>query len=320
MIQKEPGIIIGPITKLLGLVFNFIFDIVNNITKTNTLGISIIIITVIVRLLTWPLSIKQVKNSIKMQRIQPELNKLKQKYASQKDVESQKKLNLEIQKLYAENKISPASGCLLAFIQLPIFMALNQLLANSYIYISYIGKIYKRLAKKIISVPGYIAIIKPLAIPKVPKDMVINISKISDLQKVINKFTSSDWTSFLSKLDPGISTQIKNILIKKESTENFLGIDLIDPCGLKFPGVIIPILCIITTFLSSYFVNKSIPQDDSNKKGQQNIVLFVMPIMMGILSLSLSSGVGVYWITSSIMQLIQQYFANKYRKRQQEEK
>jgi len=320
MIQKEPGLIIGPITKLLGFVFNFIFDIVNNITKTNTLGISIIIITIIVRLLTWPLSIKQVKNSIKMQRVQPEINKLRQKYANQKDVESQKRFNLEIQKLYAENKISPASGCLLAFIQLPIFMALNQLLANSYIYISYIGVIYKSLAKKIISVPNYIKIIKPLAIPKVPSNMQIDLSKITDLQKVINKFTSSDWTSFLSKLDPGLKSQIKNILIQKESTENFLGIDLIDPCGLKFPGVIIPILSVITTFLSSYFINKSMPQDDNNKKGQQNIFLLVMPLMMGMLSLTLSSGVGVYWITSSIMQLIQQYFANKYRKKQQEER
>jgi len=320
MIQKEPGLIIGPITRLLGFVFNFIFDIVNNITETNTLGISIIIITVIVRLLTWPLSIKQVKNSIKMQRVQPEINKLRQRYANQKDAESQKRFNLEIQRLYAENKISPASGCLLAFIQLPIFMALNQLLANSYIYISYIGIIYKDLAKKIISVPDYIPKIKPLAIPKVPSNMQIDLSKITDLQKVINKFTSSDWISFLSKLDPSLKSQIKNILVHKESTENFLGIDLIDPCGLKFPGVIIPILSVITTFLSSYFINKSMPQDNNVQKEQKNIFLLVMPLMMGMLSLTLSSGVGVYWITSSIMQLIQQYFANKYRKRQQEER
>ena len=41
MMQKEPGIIIGPITKLLGVVFNYVFSVVYNITQTNALGISI---------------------------------------------------------------------------------------------------------------------------------------------------------------------------------------------------------------------------------------------------------------------------------------
>lgn len=320
MIQKNPGIIIGPITKLLGFIFNFVFNIVHDMTIANSLGISIIIITIIVRILIWPLSIKQVKNSVMMQNVQPELKKIQQKYPNKNDIESQKKLNAAIQKLYADNNINPASGCLLAFIQLPIFMALNQLLSRSYCYISDIGIIYKNLAKKIMSVPNYISIIKPIAIPKVPSSMTINLSIIDDVQKVINKFTSTDWSNFLSHLNSDTHNQLVNILLQKESIENFFGIDLIDQCGLHFPGVMIPILSVITTFLSSYFMNKMIPVADTSVKTQQKIMLILMPLMMGGLSLTLSSGVGVYWITSSIIQLVQQLFANKYRRKLQEEK
>lgn len=320
MIQKNPGIIIGPITKLLGFIFNFVFNIVHDMTIANSLGISIIIITIIVRILIWPLSIKQVKNSVMMQNVQPELKKIQQKYPNKNDIESQKKLNAAIQKLYTDNNINPASGCLLAFIQLPIFMALNQLLSRSYCYISDIGIIYKNLAKKIMSVPNYISIIKPIAIPKVPSSMTINLSIIDDVQKVINKFTSADWSNFLSHLNSDTHNQLVNILLQKESIENFFGIDLIDQCGLHFPGVMIPILSVITTFLSSYFMNKMIPVADTSVKTQQKIMLILMPLMMGVLSLTLSSGVGVYWITSSIIQLVQQLFANKYRRKLQEEK
>lgn len=320
MIQKEPGIIIGFITKLLGFIFNFVFDIIHdNITVANSLGISIIVITIIVRILIWPLSIKQVKNSLAMQHIQPELKKLQKKYPDKSDIESQKKLNFEIQKLYAENNIHPAGGCLLAFIQLPIFMALNQLLARSYCYISDIGDIYRNLAEKIMSVPNYVGIMKPIAIPKVPPNMTIDLRIIEDMQKVINKFTSTDWANLLAGLDLSVRPEIANLLIRKESIENFFGIDLIDQCGLHFPGVMIPILSVITTFLSSYFMNKMMPIEDEGARTQQKIFLIIMPLMMGGFSLALSSGVGVYWITSSIIQLIQQFFANKYRKKLQEE-
>lgn len=319
MIQKNPGIIIGPITKLLGFIFNFVFDIVHDTTVANSLGISIIIITIIVRILIWPLSIKQVKNSVAIQHLQPKLKKLQQKYPNKNDVESQKKLNIEIQRLYAQNNINPASGCLLAFIQLPIFMALNQLLSRSYYYISDIGTIYKNLATKIMSVPNYVSLIKPLAIPKVPSNMTIDLSIVEDMQKVINKFTTSDWSNFLSHTSGDVHNQLVDMLLQKQSVENLFGINLIDPCGLKFPGVMIPILAVVTTFLSSYFMNKMMPAVDEAIKTQQKIMLIIMPLMMGGLSLTLSSGVGVYWITSSVIQLIQQLFANEYRKKLQEE-
>lgn len=312
MIQKDPGFIVGPITKLLGVIFNFVFNFVHDITVANSLGISIIIITIIVRLLIWPLSIKQVKNSIAMQHLQPKINKLRQKYANNnKDPQNQKKFNLELQRLYAENNISPASGCIIGLFQLPMFMALNQLLVRSYYYISDIGTIYENLAKKIMSVPNYISIIKPIAIPKVPAKMTIDLSVMSDMQKVINKFTSSDWSNFLSHVSGNTHNELMTMLVKKQSVENFFGINLLDPCGLKFPGLMIPILATVTTFLTTYYMNKMVPKTDDTAKNQQKIMLILLPLMMGGVSFTLSSGVGVYWITSSVIQFVQQVLANK---------
>ena len=322
MIQNSPGAIIGPITRFLGVIFNFVFNIVYNISHANSLGFSIIIITIVVRILLWPLTFKQLKSSVKIQDLQPKIKKIRDKYLNKKDVESQKKLNSEIQKLYIENNINPASGCLLSFIQLPIFIALNRLLSQCYNYISEIGIIYKSLSIKIMHIPGYIKIIKPLAIPKVPKNMSIDLKNIDDMQKVINKFTSTDWTNFLSHISGDTHKQISVMLNNKHSIENLFGINLIDACGLTFPGVIIPVLAVFTTFLSSYLMNKSLnnPTSSNNSMAQQSITLIFMPLLMGWISLSLSSGVGVYWITSSIIQIFQQLFANNYRKKLQEGK
>lgn len=325
MMQKEPGIIIGPITRLLGVVFNYVFSVIYNVIQTNALGISIIAITVVVRILIWPLSSKQIKSSIKIQKLQPQISKLREKYLGKdkNDIEAQKKFNVEMQKLYNENGVNPAGGCLLAFIQLPIFMALNQLLACSYYYIDIIGNTYKSLAQKIMSIPNYVAIIKPLAEPKVPNNMQIDLRLLSDMQKVINKFTFSDWNSFMLKISPNFKRVIKNILAKKEALENFFGIDLVEPCGMNWPGVIIPILVILVTFLSSYLMMRMTSQfqTDDVSAGQQRMFLFVMPLLMGFLTLNLSSGVGVYWITSSVMQALQQFFfMSKYNEKLRGEK
>ena len=85
---------------------------------------------------------------------------------------------------------------------------------------------------------------------------------------------------------------------------------MVAPCGMNWPGVVIPILVVLVTFLSSYLMMRTTSQiqTDDVAAGQQKMFLFVMPLLMGFLTLNLSSGVGVYWITSSVMQSLQQFF------------
>ncbi|MBP0724896.1 membrane protein insertase YidC [Bacillus sp. RG28] len=85
-------------------------------------GLSIIIVTILIRLALLPLMIKQIRSTKAMQAIQPEMMKLKEKYSS-KDQNTMKKLNEETMKLYQQHGVNPLSGCLPLFIQMPILMA-----------------------------------------------------------------------------------------------------------------------------------------------------------------------------------------------------
>jgi YidC/Oxa1 family membrane protein insertase len=85
-------------------------------------GFSIIIITILIRTLILPLMIKQTQSSKKMQLIQPELEKLKNKYSS-KDAMTQKKFQEEQMLLFQRYDISPLAGCLPLLVQMPILIA-----------------------------------------------------------------------------------------------------------------------------------------------------------------------------------------------------
>lgn len=86
-----------------------------------TYGLGIIAVTVIIRLAILPLLIKQTKSSKKMQEIQPELAKLREKYSS-KDAQTQQKYQAEMMELFKNKGVNPAAGCLPVLIQMPILI------------------------------------------------------------------------------------------------------------------------------------------------------------------------------------------------------
>ncbi|MBP2078595.1 membrane protein insertase YidC [Oceanobacillus polygoni] len=86
-------------------------------------GLSIVIVTVFIRLLILPLSIKQLKSSKSMQEIQPKLQELQKKYSS-KDANTQQKLQKETMELFQKNGVNPLAGCLPIFVQMPILIAM----------------------------------------------------------------------------------------------------------------------------------------------------------------------------------------------------
>jgi YidC/Oxa1 family membrane protein insertase len=101
----------------MGWILSFFYGIVPNA------GFAIIMLTVVVRLILFPLTAKQAKSMIAMQRAQPEMKKLQAKYKNDKQ-----KLNEELMKFYKENQINPLGGCLPLLAQMPIFIALYQTL------------------------------------------------------------------------------------------------------------------------------------------------------------------------------------------------
>jgi YidC/Oxa1 family membrane protein insertase len=86
-------------------------------------AVSVIIITLIIRLIAFPLTRKTALQSELMKKAQPEINRIQKKYANKQDQESMIKQNQELMEVYKKYNINPMSGCLFSFIQLPIFIA-----------------------------------------------------------------------------------------------------------------------------------------------------------------------------------------------------
>ena len=113
-----------PIYNFFGAILAFFYGIIPN------LGISIILLTILVMLVLFPLTAKQAKAMMHMQRAQPEIKKLQAKYKNDRQ-----KLNEEVMKFYQENKINPLAGCLPLLVQMPIFLALFRVMREPYKHI-----------------------------------------------------------------------------------------------------------------------------------------------------------------------------------------
>ncbi|OWZ83475.1 YidC/Oxa1 family membrane protein insertase [Natranaerobius trueperi] len=108
---------LDPIIGVLANILGFFLDL------TGSYGIAIIILTVFIRGLTFPLMAKQMKSTEKMQELQPELKKLQEKYKDDKET-----LNKKTMELWKEHKVNPAAGCLPLLVQMPVLLAMFRLL------------------------------------------------------------------------------------------------------------------------------------------------------------------------------------------------
>jgi len=86
-------------------------------------GVSVMFVGLLIRLIMLPLSLKTAKQSEVMKKVQPEMAKIEKKYKDKKDSASMMAKSQETMALYKKHKVSPLSGCIMAFVQLPIFFA-----------------------------------------------------------------------------------------------------------------------------------------------------------------------------------------------------
>ncbi|MAT71215.1 MAG: hypothetical protein CMJ58_17025 [Planctomycetaceae bacterium] len=108
----------GAIAKVMLAVLHFFYGFVGNY------GVAIIMLTVLVRGLMFPISRSQVKSMVKMQELKPEMDKLKEKYKGDQQKQAQ-----AMQELYRKHGVNPLAGCLPMFLQLPVFIGLYRGLA-----------------------------------------------------------------------------------------------------------------------------------------------------------------------------------------------
>lgn len=323
---REPGMIIGPVANLMGKVYNLLFNLLHSNTSAGSLGLAIIIFTLIVKMLLFPLMVKQQKSSFKMQQMQPELNKIRAKYAGKTDQMSQQRMAFEMQELQKKNGASMMGGCLPMLIQLPILYALFYLFQNAYVYVDAIGNNYVDIANAIINIPVSLRmeVFQPFAQEFV--DMYKNMefikdgfdmSQVNDVVMLVGNLKADDWNIVMQNLGAA-GSELAPLLDVKNGIETFLTIPLVSKPGFSFPGILIPIAAGVTTWLQTKIMNMMNPQnmDPNNPAASMTkTMLYTMPIMMGVFSITMPAGLGLYWTISNIFGIVQQVILTKYYKK-----
>ena len=317
---RTPGIIIGPIASLLGIVYNALFNFIYSISPVNALGMAIILFTIIVKLIFTPLLIKQQKSTMAMQKIQPELMKIRKKYEGKKDMESQQRMSLEMQRIQKDNNVSMLGGCLPLLIQLPILYALFYIFQQAYVYVDVVGQNYDAITNVIMSIPvdTRLAALSDIIIQH---KLTVDVAQAADIKNLISQLTLNDWNTVLNSIG-SFANELSPLLDVKTEMEYFLGISMVTNPGLSFPAILVPIAAGATTFFQTYALTRNSSaqagasaQDPTMQS--MKIMNYMMPIMMGVMTISLPAGLGVYWTVSNLIQAGQTLLVVKFLKKRE---
>lgn len=280
--------ICGPLGKFLYFIYN----------SVHSYGLAIIIFTILVRLALLPLTIKQYKSTAKTQEIQPLIQDLQKRYKNDKE-----KLNQEMMKVYQENNVNPAGGCLPLLIQFPILISLYWVIVQPLKFM--LDKTPAQIAKLTeVATQAMTATGHTLGYQKELSVLNFFYENRSALDKVSGILSSKELIDFnFLGLHLGVIPSYKTNLL--------FGAD----AHIYLPLLLIPILAAITTFISTKL---SMPKNMQNNaqngmaSSMTNSMMYVGPIMTLFISFGIPAGVGLYWIVGYVFAIFQQLYINKH--------
>ncbi len=316
------GSILGPIAKILGMVMNFIFNILDKIGIPNV-GLSIIIFTIFVYLCLMPLTIKQQKFSKLSSIMSPEIKQIQEKYKNKKDQDSMMAQNEEIQAVYKKYGVSSTGSCIQLVIQMPILFALYRVINNIPAYVTKIKETLMPLAEQILSTPGASEFLQSFDIVKQLKNS--DFTTTDGIIDILSKATTDEWLSISEKF-PSFDT-FDVVYNTFTQYNNFLGLNIgdtpryiiVDAFGdrnflLVIGALMIPILAAVTQWLNFLFMPQQNNTADSDNPMMQSMktMNYTMPLISAFFCFSFPCGMGIYWIAGAIVRSIQQVIINKY--------
>lgn len=338
LLTKDDTFIIGWVARLLGIIMEGIFTVIDFIGIPN-IGLAIILFTVVVNLLMLPLTIKQQKFSKLSNKMQPEIQAVQEKYKNKKDNDSMMAQNQEIQAIYAKYGVSASGSCVQLIIQMPILLALYRVIYAIPAYVGKIGNTFRVLADRIMSVDGA-EFLKSSEISTIKSTVSMygrNIldtgeKSINSLIDVLNKLSSSDMALVSEHYNLAELTYNGNLILSNENTRglldvynNFIGLNIanspqhiissayqLGAWGLLIGAVMIPVLSAVTQLISI----KLMPQpenrgSDNGMASSMKMMNMIMPIFSAWFCFTLPSGLGLYWIASAVVRTILMIIINK---------
>lgn len=258
--------------------------------------VSLFVLTLLVKLVMLPSSISQQKSSAKQARLQPKINRIRQKYSNggQPTREMQMKIQEETQALYQKEGYSPMSGgCLPLLIQFPVMIGLY-------------GVVYTPLSKVL----------------NIGTDLInkaVEIFKIDTTSTATRGAANRVEISLLSQLTAEnmpdcLAPYAEDILKLKDQFMLFGKIDLTQTPNWKEPSIlwVIPALVLILGLLTSLIMYRKQKQTNPEMASNPSMgcMTFFSPLMSVWFTFLFPAGVGVYWIMSSFFSLIQTILLN----------
>lgn len=344
LLTAYPGSILGPIAKLLGILMDWIYSGISNITggRVESVVLSIVIITIIIYMCLLPLTIKQQKFSKLSQKMQPEMQAIQAKYKNKKDQASMMAMQEETQLLYQKYGISPMGSCVQMLIQMPILFALYRVFYNIPAYLSGVKGSFTGLVDSIQQTSGY----QDTLVSLMEKYNVVTssglnasnaASKLADASgdnlsnyiiDILYKLPSKGWDALMDgKFFDGIQSAVEKTHDALLHFNYFLGLNISDTPWYIIKSnftdkpdkwllfVILALLIPVLSYLTQMINIKLMPQatnGNDQMANQMKMMNLMMPLMSLFICFTVPVGLGIYWICSALVRGIQQFFVNRH--------
>ena len=344
LLTAYPGSILGPIAKLLGILMDWIYSGISNITggRVESVVLSIVIITIIIYMCLLPLTIKQQKFSKLSQKMQPEMQAIQAKYKNKKDQASMMAMQEETQLLYQKYGISPMGSCVQMLIQMPILFALYRVFYNIPAYLSGVKGSFTGLVDSIQQTSGYQnTLVSLMEKYNVVTSSGLNASnaasKLADASgdtlnnfiiDILYKLPSKGWDALMDgKFFDGIQSAVEKTHDALLHFNYFLGLNISDTPWYIIKSnftdkpdkwllfVILALLIPVLSYLTQMINIKLMPQatnGNDQMASQMKMMNLMMPLMSFVICFTVPVGLGSYWICSALVRGIQQFFVNRH--------
>lgn len=344
LLTAYPGSILGPIAKLLGMLMDWIYSGISNITggRVESVVLSIVIITIIIYMCLLPLTIKQQKFSKLSQKMQPEMQAIQAKYKNKKDQASMMAMQEETQLLYQKYGISPMGSCVQMLIQMPILFALYRVFYNIPAYLSGVKGSFTGLVDSIQQTSGYqdtlVSLMEKYNVVTSSGLNASNVaSKLADASgdtlsnyiiDILYKLPSKGWDALLDgKFFDGIQSVVEKTHDALLHFNYFLGLNISDTPWYIIKSnftdkpdkwllfVILALLIPVLSYLTQMINIKLMPQatnGNDQMASQMKMMNLMMPLMSLFFCFTVPVGLGIYWICSALVKGIQQFFVNRH--------
>ena len=327
LLTKSTTFIIGPVATLLGYIMNGIFWVQSQI-GIESIGLCIILFTIVIYMLLMPLTIKQQKFSKLQSKMNPELQAIQKKYKDKRqDQAAMMKMNEETQAVYQKYGVNPMGSCLQLIIQMPILFALYRVIWNIPAYVGTVKNAFLPLAQALMNVSGAQDFMAEIA-----SKNAVSFKEMTELTliDVLYKFKPENWSALLKQF-PDLSSLITSTQGDVDRMNYFLGLNIADSPASIFQtaiaagsvlmiiaALLVPVLSALTRWLNTKLLSTQNDTQPASGGAADTMAAtmksmnVMMPIMSAVFCFTLPVGMGIYWIIGAVVRSIQQLVVNKH--------